>query len=65
MTLLQEIYNLIEPSENDSGARTMVYPNVYKKKKIGAKTAISKQTVVIKSSGKDGKVYGRKTIHQK
>lgn len=62
MKLLQEIYNLIEPSDFDKGASVMVYPNVYKTKKPVKKKA-TKQTVIIKSSG-TGKIYGRKTIHQ-
>lgn len=64
MKLLQEIYNLIQPSDFDKGASVMVYPNVYKTKPTGKKRKARKQTAVIKSSGKDGKIYGRKTIHQ-
>lgn len=64
MTLLQEIYSLIEPSSTDKGAKVMVYPNVYKHKKVGAKTKVTKQSVIFKSSG-TGKIYGRRTIRQK
>ena len=63
MRLLQEIYSLIDPSEFDRGASKMKYPNVYKTKKPVKKKA-TKQSVIVKSSGKDGKIYGRKTIHQ-
>ena len=65
MKLLREIYSLIEPSSTDKGASVMVYPNVYKEKKVGAKTKVTKQSVIFKSSGKDGKIYGRRTIRQK
>lgn len=63
MKLLAEIYSLIQPSEMDAGASTMTYPNAFTTKVTGKKRKAKKQTVVIKSSG-DGKIYGRKTIHQ-
>ncbi len=65
MKLLAEIYNLIEPSEVDKGGTEMKYPNVYKEKgKIGAKTKISKKTVVVRNTA-TGRIYGRRTIYSK
>ncbi len=65
MKLLAEIYNLIEPSEMDKGGTEMKYPNVYREKgKIGAKTKISKKTVVLRNSA-TGSIYGRRTIYSK
>lgn len=65
MNLLQEIYQLIEPSEMDIGGTEMKYPNVYKDKgKIGAKTKIRKKTVMYRRTS-DGRIYGRRTIYSK
>ena len=59
--LLEE---LIAPNAFDKKGKKMTYPNVYVHKDIGAKTKVSAQTIIVKSSG-TGKVYGRRTIYQK
>ena len=59
--LLEE---LIAPNAFDKKGKKIKYPNVYVHKDIGAKTKVSAQTVIVKSSG-TGKVYGRRTIYQK
>ena len=65
MKILAEIYNLIEPSEVDKGATEMKYPNVYQEKgKIGAKTKVTKKTVVFRNTA-TGRIYGRRTIYSK
>ena len=60
-----KVLALIEPSSTDVGAAEMGLPNVFKKRDIGGKTNVRKETQVIRSSGKDKKVYGRKTLAQK
>lgn len=56
---------LYQPNQSDKKAKEMTYPNVYKNKKVGGKTNTRREKVVVRSSGKDGKVYGMRTVVQK
>lgn len=48
----------------DKKGKPMKLRNVYKEKDIGGKTAVSPQTTIIRDA-KTGKIYGRRTLHQK
>ena len=56
---------LYTPNQSDKKAKEMTYPNVYTNKKIGGKTGTRREKVVFRSSGKDGKIYGMRTVVQK
>jgi hypothetical protein len=56
---------LIAPNDYDRQGTPMKLPNMYKNINYGRKHKVTPQTVTIKSSGKDHKIYGRKTIVQK
>lgn len=60
-----EVVNLINPSEFDKKGSPLKLRSMYKNTNYGKPTKATAQTVTIKSSGKDGKVYGRRTIYQK
>ena len=59
-----KLKELIAPSSTDKGAVEMSYPSFYKRKKIGGKTNVRKEKVVVRDTA-TGKIYGRRTIHQK
>jgi len=48
----------------DKKGKEMQLGNAYKDKDVGGKDKVSAQTVVVKDT-KTGKIYGRRTIHQK
>lgn len=54
---------LIAPNDFDKKGRAMKLPSMYKNTNWGKRMAVSPQTVTVK--GKDGTVYGRRTIIQK
>lgn len=56
---------LIAPNDYDRRGTPMKLPNMFNNIDYGKKQKVTPQTVTIKSSGKDHKVYGRKTIAQK
>ena len=58
-------HNLIDPSSSDKGAKEMGLPSFYHVKDVGSKTKMRKEKMTVKSSGKDKKVYGRRTLVQK
>jgi hypothetical protein len=60
-----EVINLIGPNEFDRRGSKMKLPSMYKNKDYGSVSKVTPQTILVKSSGKDGKVYGRRTIMQK
>lgn len=57
--------SLIAPSELDKRGTKMKLPNIYNNKNWGNVTKVSNKTVTVKSSGKDGKIYCRRTIASK
>lgn len=57
--------SLIAPNEFDRTGSPMKLPNQYVNTNWGKKTKVSAQTVTVKSSGKGGQIYGRRTIIQK
>lgn len=54
---------LIAPNDFDRKGSPMKIPNMYKNTNWGKRMGVSPQTVTVK--GKDGTVYGRRTIIQK
>ena len=63
--LVCEVVNLISPSAFDRTGSPMKLPSMYKNTNYGKQTRIKPMTVTVKSSGKDGKIYGRRTIMSK
>lgn len=59
-----KVKELIAPNKVDKGAVEMSYPNIYKKKDYGGKKKVRKEKVVYRDTA-TGKIYGRRTIHQK
>ncbi len=61
-----KLKELIAPNQTDVKAREMKYPLVMDKKnrKIGLRTKVSAQKVVVRDT-KTGVVYGRRSIIQK
>lgn len=57
--------SLIAPTEFDKRGTPMKLPNAYKNKDWGAVKKVSPKTVMIKSTGKDGQIYCRRTIWSK
>lgn len=57
--------SLIAPNDFDRRGKAMKLPNQYKNTNWGKRTKVSAQTITVKSSGRDGKIYGRRTIIQK
>lgn len=68
---VQEILNikegksLIAPSELDKRGTPMKLPNMYNNKNWGNVMKVNNKTVTVKSSGKGGKIYCRRTIASK
>lgn len=62
---IKEGQSLIAQNEFDRRGKPMKLPNVYKNRNWGAVTKVSPKTVTVKSSGKDGKIYCRRTIMSK
>ena len=56
---------LIAPSAFDRTGSPMKLPNMYKNINYGKPAKATAQTVTVKSSGKGGQIYGRRTIMQK
>ena len=56
---------LIKQSGTESAAGEIKLPNVYQPHDYGSNTPVKRKKVVMKSTGKDGKVYGRRTIWQR
>lgn len=54
---------LIAPNDFDRKGTPMKLPNQYKNTNWGKRMKVTAQTVTVK--GKDGTVYGRRTIMQK
>lgn len=63
---LEEIAQLVAPNVLDKKSKKKLppHPDQYKEKDAGAKEKVSVQTVVVKDTN-TGKVYGRRSIHQK
>jgi len=62
--LMEQPKDLAQTNDLDAKGKEMKLPNQYEVKDIGGKDKISAQTTVVKDT-KTGKVYGRRTIHQK
>ena len=62
---IKESKSLIAPSEFDKRGTPMKLPNMYDNKNWGKVTKVSPKTVTLKSTGKDGKIYCRRTIWSK
>ena len=62
--LFEQPKDLAQSNELDHNASKMKLPNVYKEKDVGGKSKVTAQTTIIKDE-KSGKIYSRKTIHQK
>ena len=60
--ILESLYT---PNQSDKKAKEMVLPNIYTNKDIGGKKGIRREKVVVRSSGKDGKIYSMRTVVQK
>ena len=56
---------LIAPNNFDRRGKAMKIPNAYNNVNYGKKMKVSAQTITVKSSGKGGNIYGRRTIMQK
>jgi hypothetical protein len=57
--------SLIAPNDFDRSGSPLKLGNMYVNKNYGKNAKCTPQTITVKSSGKDGKVYGRRTIYQK
>ncbi len=62
--LTEQPKDLAQHNDLDNQGSEMKLPNQYKVKDIGGKDKVSAQTVTVKDT-KTGKIYGRRTIHQK
>lgn len=62
---IKEGKSLIAPSEFDKRGTTMKLPNMYNNKNWGNVKKVDPKTVTVKSSGKDAKIYARRTIVSK
>lgn len=62
--LLEQPKDLAQHNDLDNKSSKMKLRNVYKEKDIGGKTKVTAQTTEVKDS-KTGKIYGRRSIHQK
>jgi hypothetical protein len=57
--------SLIAPNDFDKSGSPLRLRNMYDNKDYGKRQKATAQTVTVKSSGKDGKIYGRRTLMQK
>lgn len=57
--------SLIAPNDFDKLGSPLKLRNMYDNENYGKPQKATAQTVTVRSSGKDGKVYGRRTIMQK
>ncbi|MDE1830386.1 MAG: hypothetical protein KGI25_08685 [Thaumarchaeota archaeon] len=62
---IKEGKSLIAPSEFDKRGTKLNLPNMYNNKNWGNVISARPKTITVKSSGKDGKIYGRRTIMSK
>jgi hypothetical protein len=62
---IKEGKSLIAPSEFDKRGTPMKLPNMYNNKDWGNVKKTSPKTVTVQSSGKDKKIYARRTIVSK
>lgn len=60
-----KVKELIAPNDFDRRGKPMKLPNQYVNTDYGKPMKVTAQTVIIKSSGKDKKIYGRRTLMQK
>jgi hypothetical protein len=63
--LVCEVINLIAKSDFDKKGSPLKLGNMYVNKNYGKASKCTPQTITVKSSGKDGKVYGHRTLYQK
>jgi hypothetical protein len=56
---------LIAPSDFDKKGSPLKLGDIFANKNYGEDAKCTPQTVTIRSTGKDGKIYGRRTIYQK
>ena len=62
---LFETEKLIQQSSVEQDAGEIKIPSVYEPHDYGSNTPIKRKKVVMRSTGKDGKIYGRRTIWQR
>lgn len=60
-----KVSELIAPSDFDKKGSPLKLRNMYANVNYGKPAKATAQTVTVKSSGKDGKIYGRRTLIQK
>lgn len=60
-----KVSELIAPSSFDKTGSPLKLRNMYTNTNYGKPAKATAQTVTVKSSGKDGKIYGRRTFMQK
>jgi len=63
--LVCEVVNLISPTAFDRTGSPMKLPSMYKNTDYGKRTKITPKTITVRSTGKDRKIYGRRTIMSK
>ena len=63
--LVCEVVNLISKSAFDRSGSPMKIPSMYKNTNYGKPSKVRPMTITVKSTGKDGKVYGHRTIMSK
>ena len=56
---------LIAPSDFDRKGTPLNLRSMWKNTNYGKPAKATAQTVTVKSTGKDGKIYGRRTLYQK